>query len=552
MLAGTALGSPARVGNPLSAIADGPRSVDTETMHIPFVAGAGGSAGRAAKFLAVVLLIASAAAAAASPSTLIEGATIVDGTGKPSFAASVRIGRGRIVDVGRLRRQPGEVVVSGRGLVLAPGFIDTHSHHDRGLAEHRNAEAAVSQGITTIIVGQDGSSAPSLEQFFNAFDRSPAAVNVASYVGHGTLRSAAMGKNFRRASTSSELGAMKALLAREMQAGALGLSTGLEYDPGIYSTKDEVLDLARATAIRGGRYISHIRSEDRALWEAIEEIIDIGRKTRMPVQISHAKLAMVDWWGDAPKLIERLEKARREGVQITADIYPYEYWQSTLTVLFPDRDFTNRKAAEFALRSLAPPEGLRLSRYLPDRSLEGKSIAEIAAMRGSDPAKTLMDLIAAAPEPGISESVIATSMTLPDIAALTAWRHSNISSDGLLSGGHPRGAGAFTRVLRLFVREQKLLTLEQAVHKMTALSAEHVGLTGRGVIARGASADLVLFDPQTVSDRATIEQPDRLSVGVARVWVNGELVFADGRSTGKHPGVAIRRVGTAGKLKPRP
>jgi N-acyl-D-amino-acid deacylase len=499
----------------------------------------------------MILLIATAAVAAASPSTLIEGATIVDGTGKPAFAASVRIGRGRIVDVGRLRRQPGEIVVNGRGLVLAPGFIDTHSHHDRELFERRNAEAAVSQGITTIVVGQDGSSAPSLKQFFNRFDRSPAAVNVASYAGHGTLRSRVMGKDFRRSSTSPELGAMKALLATEMAAGALGLSTGLEYDPGIYATKEEVVELARATAAKGGRYISHIRSEDRMLWEAVDEIIDIGRKTGMPVQISHAKLAMVDWWGDAPKLIERLEKARREGVRITADIYPYEYWQSTLTVLFPDRDFTNRKAAEFALKSLAPPEGLRLSRYLPDKTLEGKTIAEIAALRGSDPAQTLMDLIAAAPEPGISESVIATSMTLPDIAALTAWRHSNISSDGLLSGGHPRGAGAFTRVLRLFVREQKLLTLEQAIHKMTALSAQHVGIPGRGVIAPGASADLVLFDPQTVSDRATIEQPDRISVGMERVWVNGELVFADGRSTGKHPGMVIRRAGAGGKPKRR-
>ena len=520
-------------------------------MHFPFIAGVGRATVRAAKLVAAILLISTPAIAAASPSTLIEGATVVDGTGKPAFAASVRIVRGRIVDVGRLRRQPGEVIVSGRGLVLAPGFIDTHSHHDRGLTEHRDAEAAVSQGITTIVVGQDGSSAPSLKQFFNALDRSPAAVNVASYVGHGTLRSKAMGKDFRRVPTNSELATMKALLATEMAAGALGLSTGLEYDPGIYAPKQEVVELAGATATLGGRYISHIRSEDRMLWEAIDEIIDIGRKTGMPVQISHAKLAMVDWWGEAPKFIERLEKARREGVRITADIYPYEYWQSTLTVLFPDRDFTNRAAAEFALKSLAPPEGLRLSRYLPDRSLEGKTIAEIATLRGSDPAQTLMDLIAAAPEEGNSESVIATSMALPDIAALTAWRHSNISSDGLLSGGHPRGAGAFTRVLRMFVREQKLLTLEQAIHKMTALSAEHMGIRGRGVIARGASADLVLFDPKTVSDRATIEQPGRLSVGISRVWVNGELVFADGRSTGKHPGVVIRRTDAAGKPKRR-
>jgi N-acyl-D-amino-acid deacylase len=183
--------------------------------------------------------------------------------------------------------------------------------------------------------------------------------------------------------------------------------------------------------------------------------------------------------------------------------------------------------------------------------LEGKTIAEIARQRGTDPAQTLMDLIAASPEPG-SESVIATSMILPDIAALIGWRHSNISSDGLLAGGHPRGAGSFTRVLRLFVREQKLLTLEQAIHKMTALSAEHVGIAGRGVITPGAAADLVLFDPEIVADQATIEHPQRLSVGIARVWVNGQLVFADGRSTSIRPGVAIRRTSTGGKPKGRP
>jgi N-acyl-D-amino-acid deacylase len=489
---------------------------------------------------AAFLLAFTPALAAPKATTLIQGATIVDGTGKAAYRASVRLSAGRVAEIGQLRRRPGETVVSGEGLVLAPGFIDTHSHHDRGLRENPDALAAVSQGITTIVVGQDGSSEPSLETFFAAFERKPAAVNVASYVGHGTIRSAVMGTDFRRAATTAELASMKAMLTREMAAGALGLSTGLEYDPGINSTKEEVLELARATAARGGRYISHIRSEDRWLWEAVDEVIDIGRDTGMPVQISHAKLAMVDWWGDAPKLLARLDKARTQGVHITADVYPYEYWQSTLTVLFPERDFTNRTTAEFALKSLAPAHGLRISRYDPDKSLEGKTIAEIAKARGTDPAQTLMDLIAGAPKPG-SESVIATSMDSGDLAALIAWPHSNISSDGLLTGGHPRGAGAFTRVLRQYVREQKLLTLEQAIHKMTALSAAHVGIADRGTIALGRPADLVLFDPRTVTDRATLEHPTRVSAGVKQVWVNGKSVYANGGSTGSRPGVVIRR-----------
>jgi N-acyl-D-amino-acid deacylase len=491
---------------------------------------------------ASVLLAFSPAYGATEATTLIQGATIIDGTGKPRYQASVRVSGGRIAEIGKLRRKPGDTLVLGQGLVLAPGFIDTHSHHDRGLGDQPDAVAAVSQGITTIVVGQDGSSASSLRDFFSNLERSPAAVNVASYVGHGTIRSAVMGNDFKRAATAAELASMKALIGREMEAGALGLSTGLEYDPGINATKEEVLELARATAASGGRYISHIRSEDRWLWEAVDEVIEIGRRTGMPVQISHAKLAMVDWWGDAPKLLARLNKARAQGVRVTADVYPYEYWQSTLTVLFPERDFTNRKTAEFALKSLAPPEGLRISRYEPDKTLEGKTIAEIAKARGTDPAQTLMDLIAGAPKPG-SESVIATSMKSSDVAALIAWPHSNISSDGLLTGGHPRGAGAFTRVLRQYVREQRLLTLEQAIHKMSALSATHVGLEGRGTIARGAPADLVLFNPRTVADRATLKHPRLLSSGVQGVWVNGKRVYANGRATGLRPGVVIRRRG---------
>ena len=487
-----------------------------------------------------VLLTFSPAVAAPKASILIEGPTIVDGTGKAAYRASVRLSGGYIAEIGQLRRKSGERVVRGDGLVLAPGFIDTHSHHDLGLGEHPDALAAVSQGITTIIVGQDGSSDPSLATFFGTLDRAPVAVNVASYVGHGTIRSAVMGKDFRRPATATELASMKALIAREMAAGALGLSTGLEYDPGINSTKQEVLELARATAARGGRYISHIRSEDRWLWEAVDEVIDIGRRTGMPVQISHAKLAMVDWWGDAPKLLAKLDKARAQGVQVSLDVYPYEYWQSTLTVLFPERDFTNRKAAEFALKSLARPEGLRISRYDPDKSLEGKTIAEIANTRRADPAQTLMALIAGAPEPD-SESVIGTSMDSRDVAALIAWPHGNISSDGELAGSHPRGAGAFTRVLGRYVREQKLLTLEKAIHKMSALSAAHVGITDRGTIARGRPADLVMFDPRTVTDRATLENPKLLSAGVKRVWVNGTTVYAKGRATGRRPGVVIRR-----------
>jgi N-acyl-D-amino-acid deacylase len=492
----------------------------------------------------VAVLLASPAPAQPSPSLLILNARVIDGTSAPARTASVRIADGRITAIGDLERRGGEAVLDARGRVLAPGFIDTHSHHDRGLAASPDALPVLSQGITTIVVGQDGSSARPLAELFAQFERSPAAINLAAYVGHGTIRAAVMGEDYRRAATIREIVAMQALLRGELDAGALGLSTGLEYDPGIYSTPAEVLALARTTAALGGRYISHMRSEDRNLWAALEEIIEIGRLTQMPVQVSHIKIGLIDSWGQADRLVARLDAARAQGVDITADLYPYEFWQSTLTVMFPERNFQDRQAAEYALRSLARPEGLRLSLYQPDPSLVGRTVAEIAAMRGTDPAATLMALIAAAPEPG-SESVIGTSMDPRDIATLLRWPHSNIASDGSLASRHPRGAGSFTRVLRQYVREERVLSLEQAVHRMTGLSAAHMGFADRGVIRAGARADLVLFDPATVSDHATIENPAALSTGIDRVWVNGILAYAEGAATGARPGQVIRRANAA-------
>ena len=475
------------------------------------------------------------------PSTIIINARVVDGTGAPSRWASVRIEAGRIAAVGDLRTRPGETVIDAKGQVLAPGFIDTHSHHDLGLFEKPDALPVVSQGVTTIIVGQDGASNLPLKQFFRRLDATSSAVNVASYVGHNTIREAVMGNNFKRTASAREVTRMRTLVRAGMQAGALGLSTGLEYDPGIYAAKGEVLTLAKEAARAGGRYISHIRSEDQFIWDALNEIVEIGRATGMPVQVSHMKLAMTDWWGQADRYLAVMDRARAEGVDITGDVYPYEHWQSTLTVMFPKRDFTNRQSAEFALRHLAPAEGLLLSTFSPDPTLVGKTVAQIATVRGTDPATVLMQLIAESQIPNAQEMVIGTSMRADYVAKLVAWPHSNICSDGMLSDLHPRGSGSFPRVLRQYVREQHLLTIEQAVYRMTGAAAAHMGISDRGVIRPGAHADLVLFDPAIVSDRATIETPSAQSVGISSVWVNGEIVFAKGQSTGARPGRAIRR-----------
>ena len=241
---------------------------------------------------------------------VIVGATVIDGTGAPRRKAEVRVEGGRITAIGRLKPRAGEPTVDGSGLVLAPGFIDTHSHHDIGLDADRGATAAVAQGITTIVIGQDGSGTHPIATFFRQLSKRPAAVNVAAYAGHNVIRKIALGDNAARTATAQEQARMVAMVNRDMAAGALGLATGLEYDPGRNAAPGEVLGLAKAAARHGGRYISHLRSEDRDLWAAVDEIIAIGRATRRPVQISHAKLAMTDLWGQGSVLLARLDAAR--------------------------------------------------------------------------------------------------------------------------------------------------------------------------------------------------------------------------------------------------
>jgi N-acyl-D-aspartate/D-glutamate deacylase len=332
-----------------------------------------------------------------------------------------------------------------------------------------------------------------------------------------------------------------------MQKGSLGLSSGLEYDGAYFSGKDELIALAKTAAAYKGRYISHIRSEDVQLHEAIDEIISIGKEAKLPVQVSHIKIALKDEWGKAKDLLQTLEKARQQGVDITADCYPYDFWNSTLKVLFPKTDYTNLQSAQYAVDHTFDPAGSILAFYAPNPQYRGKTIAAIAAMRKSTSAQTLIDLIAEADQykkthPGADhiETIMGKSMIDADIASLLSWKHTNICSDGAI-GGHPRAFGSFTRVLAKYVREEKIMTLEEAIHKMTALAAEHVGIANRGRIAPGYYADLVLFDPAKVKDNASIENPSALSDGIKEVWVNGQRVYRDRQSMKQYPGQLITK-----------
>jgi N-acyl-D-amino-acid deacylase len=490
--------------------------------------------------LACAWIAAGWSGAAQSPaSTLIRGASIVDGSGSPRRVADVRITGDRIVDVGRLTPSAADAVVDARGLVLAPGFIDTHSHHDRGLAEHRDAIAMVSQGVTTIVAGQDGSG-QHLDALFASLESRPAAVNVASYAGHGSIRREVLGNDFKRHATAGEIERMKTLLRAEMKAGALGLSTGLEYDPGIYSAPEEVLALAKVAADAGGRYISHIRSEDRELWSAIDEVIAIGRGTGMPVQVSHIKLGMSDLWGQADRLVRVLDAARASGVRITADIYPYTYWQSNLGVFYPKRNFADAAETAFILSHITPADEIIFSRGIAGHpEYAGKTLAQIAQLRGTPAANTMMDLLAEPDGPGAG--VVAKGMQDADVERLIRWPFANVCSDGQSTGLHPRGFGSFAKVIGPYVRDKHLFSLEEAIRKTTTLSAQNVGIAKRGSLTPGFFADLVLFDPDRIADRATFEAPQAPAVGVRTVWVNGQIVFEAGAATGRYPGRVLRR-----------
>lgn len=478
---------------------------------------------------------------------IIANVQLIDGTGTAARQCSVRIQGKKIITVGKLTAFKGEEIVNGGGKLLTPGFIDTHSHIEGSLQKYPEALAALNQGITTIVAGQDGGGDP-VDSIKASLKKTPAAINVATYTGHAFIREKIMGTaNLSRPATYEELEKIKLLLREELKKGSLGLSTGLEYEEGFYSNRYEVIELAKVTAAEKGRYISHIRSEDISMADAIDEIINIGSEAKLPVQISHIKIALKDDWGTAPQLLAALQNARARGIDITADCYPYDFWNSTLRVLFPKKDFTSLQGATYATDHLFDPEGSILVRYAPDSNYRGKTIAAIAKLRNESSAQTLLYLVAAAseyeklhPDEGSIQAIMGKSMAEEDIISFLGWQHTNICSDGA-NGGHPRGYGSFTRILGRYVKEKKILSWEEAINKMTGLPAEHTGITNRGIISPGYFADLVLIDPETVKDNSSIHNPKALSDGILKVWVNGVLVYNDKKSLQKYPGEFVGR-----------
>jgi N-acyl-D-amino-acid deacylase len=503
----------------------------------------------ASRSLVLALLLASPSP---SPSLVVMHARVADGTGAALLADRAVVVAGdtivAIEDASRFTPPPGAHVIDAKGLVLAPGFIDTHSHADGGILERSGAETQVRQGITTALVGQDGGCECPLTRFFAKVEGGGSGLNLASTAGFGTLREQAMGADNARPARPDEIAKMKALLEVELTAGAFGLSSGLEYEPGSYATTDEIVEVAKVVKPYGGFYISHVRDEGAKVIESYRELVEIATRAGIPGQFSHMKLGSVSSWGRMPEyqaLMKEVDAAG--GPRITGDCYPYTFWQSTLRVLVLSRRYDDPGDVKRGVDDNGGPDNIQLARYAPNPAYEGKSLAQIAKELGKDPYTLYMEMIRETdprnrkPEWGDHvEGILGISMREEDIRAFYADPRVMVSSDGEIAGAHPRGAGAFPRFLARYVRQAKLMPLEEAVRRMTSLPASVLGLEDRGRIAPGMKADLVVFDPERVEDRSTVKEPHAAPVGIPWVIVNGAPVVADGASTLARPGRVLR------------
>ena len=500
---------------------------------------------------------------AANFDTLIRGGRVVDGTGSPARFADVAIKDGRIVAIGRITGTA-KTVIDATNLIVAPGFIDVHTHADE-IVEQPKAENFLRMGVTTLVVGNCGSSELNIEKYFNDIQRKKVSPNIAVLIGHNTVREKVMGGSFDRPPTTDELEKMKQLVDRAMDDGAVGLSTGLIYLPGVFSKTDEIVELAKVISPHDGIYASHMRHEDSQIFGALDEVFRVAREAHVRAEVSHIKLSGEKSWGKADDVLAYIAKARAEGLDITHDQYAYTASSTTMRQLIPDDAFDGGK--KHFLELIADPiEKAKLvarmkekiiargrtdfayaviATYKHDRSLNGLNIVEAAKkLRGSDTLDDQIETILEIEKNG-SASGVFHGMNEEDLQKFMQHPNTMIACDsGLREFGkdvpHPRGYGNNARVLGRYVRELKTLRLEDAVRKMTSLPANTFQLRDRGLIREGGWADIVVFDPEKISDPAAYNDPHHYAVGIPFVLVNGVTVVANGEHTGAKPGLGLK------------
>lgn len=512
----------------------------------------------------VFVLVASLGSRAAEYDLLIRNARIADGTGAPLFTGSIGVKAGRIAAIGAVAGDA-TVTIDAAGRVAAPGFIDVHTHSER-IPKLPAAENFIRMGVTTIVTGNCGSSRTDVARFFEEITAAHCALNVATLIGHGSVRRQAMGGSFSRAPTAAELAKMEELVEQGMREGAVGLSTGLIYVPGSFAKTDEIIALAKVAAADDGIYASHMRAESVRIFSAIEEVLQVAREAKIRAEVSHLKLSGPSAWGKADEVLALLDHARAEGLRITHDAYAYTASSTGLAQLIPDQalegthaDYVARLAdpaqkAEIiqGMMEMRARQGRKdyeyavIAKYDADPQLNGKTIPQAAKLvRGSDALDDQVELILEIEKRGGGSGVF-HGMSEDDLQKFLRHPLTMIASDGgpQIFGAdvpHPRSYGNNARVLGRYVRELKLLTLEDAVRRMTSLPAATFQLKDRGLLKPSAYADIVIFDPETVRDTATFEEPHHLAEGFTDVIVNGIPVLRQGALTGERPGGPLRR-----------
>ncbi len=521
----------------------------------------------------LLILFAVPAPAQSTYDVILYNGRVIDGTGNPWYVADVGIRDGHIVSIGRLCPSglascPAKRTLDASGLVIAPGFIDVHTHVEDSIRRIPTGDNFLFDGVTSLITGNCGGSETELAKYFTELRAAGISVNLGTLIGHNSVRRAVMGSE-RRDPTADEQARMEALVEQAMREGAVGLSTGLIYIPGTYSKTPEVVGLARAAARYNGVYASHIRNEGDdehgGVFAAIAETIEIGRQAQMPVEISHFKISNKKLWGQSTRTIGLVEKARAEGLDVTVDQYPYTASSTNLGVLLPswahaggteernkrlNDPATRAKIAAEMRKSIRNRNGRKRLDYAFvascrwDPSLEGKNISQINREKGRKgkldaEIQTVLDMV----EKGGAQMVY-HSMDERDVVRILQFPYSMVASDGGIQQmdrgvPHPRSYGTNARVLGLYVRDKNALRLEEAVRKMTSFPAQRFRLTDRGLIRPGMWADVVVFDPAKVADRATFTKPHAYADGFRFVLVNGEVVIADGKHTSARPGAIL-------------
>lgn len=515
-------------------------------------------------FAAFLCWIGIGAASGQTADVIIRNGKVLDGTGNSWTYSDIAIRNGKIVAVGKLANWTADKQIDASGLIVAPGFIDVHTHIEGDERKNPTADNFIYDGVTTVVTGNCGLSQVNLGSYFTMLDSLKTSINVASLIGHNDVRKAVMG-SANRDPSEEEMKRMEAIVEQAMKDGAVGLSTGLIYIPGTYSKTEEVVRLAKVASRYNGVYASHMRDEGDSVTQAIEEALHIGREAKMPVEISHFKLSGQQNWGRSRETVPMIMRARAEGLDVTIDQYPYTASSTSLSTLLPDwiladgqdsikarlaRPEVRKEATAFMLRRLARRKLKHFSypvvaSFRADSTLNGKSIEEVNLVKGrphkaKEEAETIIQMM----EQG-GAGMVFHGMSDDDVKNIMKYPFNMFASDAsirLFNSGnpHPRGYGTNARVLSKYVREEKVLSLEEAIRRMTSLPAQKFQLRDRGILREGYAADIVVFDEQQVKDLSTYDKPHQYSTGFKYVLVNGKLTVEDGRHNGTRAGTVLR------------